>query len=57
MDVILRPWQEEDIETLVEIANNANIAKYMADVFPYPYTFENGKSFMLSRLMIYLLEV
>lgn len=46
MKVVLRTWHIDDLETLVSIANNANIAKYMADVFPYPYTHEKGKSFI-----------
>ena len=36
MQITLRPWHLDDLETLVSIANNANIAKYMADVFPHP---------------------
>jgi len=46
MQITLRPWHIDDLETLVSIANNANIAKYMADVFPHPYTHEKGKSFI-----------
>ncbi len=42
----LRPWHIDDLETLVIIANNVNIAKYMADVFPHPYTIENGNAFI-----------
>jgi ribosomal-protein-alanine N-acetyltransferase len=46
LEIKLRPWHIDDLETLVSIANNQNIAKYMADVFPYPYTQEKGKSFI-----------
>jgi len=46
MEVQLRPWRIDDLETLVSIANNQNIAKYMADVFPHPYTLEKGKNFI-----------
>lgn len=46
MKVTLRSWHIDDLETLVSIANNANIAKYMADVFPHPYTHEKGKNFI-----------
>ena len=46
MEILLRPWHIDDLEALVNIANNPNIAKYMADVFPYPYTHEKGKSFI-----------
>ncbi len=46
MQISLRPWHIDDLDTLVSIANNPNIAKYMADVFPHPYTIENGKAFI-----------
>ena len=46
MQIKLRSWHIDDLETLVSIANNPNIAKYMADAFPYPYTHEKGKSFI-----------
>lgn len=42
----LRPWQEDDLESLVEQANNPNIAKFMTDAFPHPYTADNGKAFL-----------
>jgi ribosomal-protein-alanine N-acetyltransferase len=46
MEMTLRRWHMDDLETLVSIANNQNIAQYMADVFPHPYTHEKGKSFI-----------
>lgn len=46
MQIILRPWHIDDLDTLVSIANNPNIAQYTADVFPHPYTHEKGKSFI-----------
>ncbi|MCZ8285798.1 MAG: GNAT family protein [Bacteroidia bacterium] len=46
MHISLRPWSKEDLPELVRQANNANIARYMSDVFPHPYTLENGKAFM-----------
>lgn len=46
MQITLRPWHLDDLDHLVAIANNKNIAKYMADVFPHPYTIENGKTFI-----------
>jgi ribosomal-protein-alanine N-acetyltransferase len=46
MEIKLRPWHINDLNTLVKIANNPNIAKYMADVFPYPYTEEKGITFI-----------
>jgi len=46
MEFKLRPWHENDLESLVKYANNINIAKFMTDGFPFPYTTENGKSFI-----------
>lgn len=43
---ILRPWQTDDLESLVENANNPNIARFMTDAFPHPYTAESGRSFL-----------
>jgi ribosomal-protein-alanine N-acetyltransferase len=46
MDFILRPWQAEDLDSLVRFANNYEIAKFMNDHFPHPYTPEAGKAFI-----------
>jgi [ribosomal protein S5]-alanine N-acetyltransferase len=46
MEFTIRPWREQDLESLVENANNPTIAKFMTDGFPYPYTHENGKAFI-----------
>ena len=46
MDFTLRPWEINDLDSLVEQANNIKIAKFMTDGFPYPYTPENGKAFI-----------
>jgi len=42
----LRPWTIHDLQSLVKHANNFNIAKFMTDKFPHPYTEEAGKSFI-----------
>lgn len=42
----LRPWTMEDLESLVRFANNFNIVKNLMDVFPHPYSIENGKAFI-----------
>lgn len=46
MPVSLRPWSSEDLPELVKLANNVNIARFMADVFPHPYGKDNGKAFI-----------
>lgn len=48
MDYTLRPWRPADLDDLVTFANNANIAKFLTDKFPYPYTHEAGKNFIAS---------
>lgn len=46
MRVQLRPFTGNDAERLAELANNYNIAKYLTNAFPHPYTLENAKSFI-----------
>jgi RimJ/RimL family protein N-acetyltransferase len=46
MEIKLRPWNIEDAESLVENANNFEIARFMSDTFPYPYTIEHANNFI-----------
>ena len=46
MNFTLRPWRPTDIDSLVKYANNINIAKFMTDKFPHPYTEEAGIAFI-----------
>lgn len=46
MNFILRPWERRDLGSLVKYANNLNIAKFMTNQFPHPYTIEDGKAFI-----------
>ena len=43
MDFILRPWTINDLDGLVQNANNWKIAKFLTDKFPFPYTLEDAK--------------
>lgn len=36
--VLLRPWTADDVPALVRHANNVQIAKFLTDRFPSPYT-------------------
>ena len=46
MDIKLRKWNEADLDSLVKYANNSNIAKWLTNGFPHPYTYENGKAYL-----------
>jgi len=46
MDIKLRAWNELDLNSLVKYANNHNIAKWLTNQFPHPYTYEDGKAFL-----------
>jgi [ribosomal protein S5]-alanine N-acetyltransferase len=46
MNFSLRPWDLNDLESLVQFANNIKIAKNMTDLFPHPYTVEKGREFI-----------
>lgn len=46
MNFTLRPWNINDLDSLVKNGNNPNIAKNMTNQFPHPYTVEKGKMFI-----------
>jgi RimJ/RimL family protein N-acetyltransferase len=46
MEYRLRPWNINDLDSLVKYANNWEIAKNLTDKFPYPYTREAGEKFI-----------
>jgi len=46
MDFKLRPWDMNDLQSLVKHANNPKIAGNLTNKFPYPYTEENGRDFI-----------
>ncbi|HPG10175.1 MAG TPA: GNAT family protein [Chitinophagaceae bacterium] len=46
MEFILRKWEVDDLDSLVEYANNYKIAKNLMNVFPHPYTAEDGIRFI-----------
>ena len=50
MDYRLRCWKMSDLKSLVEHANNYNISKRLTSLFPYPYSEDDGKSFIESAL-------
>jgi RimJ/RimL family protein N-acetyltransferase len=42
----VREWQKTDALSLVEHANNLNVAKNLRDRFPHPYTSKDAKDFV-----------
>ncbi|MFV0419758.1 MAG: GNAT family N-acetyltransferase [Dysgonomonas sp.] len=46
MDFTLREWCASDLASLVKYANNYNIAKFLTDQFPHPYTHEDGEKYL-----------
>ena len=46
MEFKLRKWENSDLESLIEHANNLNIAKWLTNQFPFPYTSEDGKNYL-----------
>ena len=46
MEFTLRPWNINDLDSLVFHANDFDIAKNLTDKFPFPYTKEHGTAFI-----------
>ena len=46
MSHTLRLFAETDIDSLMRYANNRNIARYLTNQFPHPYTRESGEGFI-----------
>lgn len=42
-DIQLRYWQYGDEAELQRIADNPQVAKYLKDIFPSPYTFKDAE--------------
>ncbi len=62
MEFKLRPWNYDDIESLVKYADNTKIAGNLTILFPSPYSYENGAGFIqmakkMNPLRIFAIEV
>ena len=42
----VRHWHKTDAVSLTEHANNLNVAKYLRDRFPHPYTLKDARAFL-----------
>jgi len=43
---ILRPWKAGDVDSLAKSANNTNVAFFLRDVFPSPYSVKDAEYFI-----------
>lgn len=43
----LRPWRLDDLESLVASANDESVSRGLRDHFPYPYTGEDGRAWLM----------
>lgn len=50
LNVTLRPFQENDLDTLLKMANNPLIAANLRDSFPHPYTEADAKNFLAQAI-------
>jgi ribosomal-protein-alanine N-acetyltransferase len=46
MEFHLRPWETNDVESMVKYASNPHIFQFMSDGFPNPFTVEKAKTFI-----------
>jgi RimJ/RimL family protein N-acetyltransferase len=44
----LRKWDDTDLDSLVKHANNLNVAKFLTNQFPHPYTQADGRKYFAS---------
>lgn len=47
LNLELRPFTTADIDSIAKYANNLNIEKWLRDGFPYPYTLDDAKNFIM----------
>jgi len=49
-NISLRPWTLDDLPNLVRYADNYEIARFLTDKFPHPYTEEAGREFITRNM-------
>jgi len=62
MNFELRSWKNTDLNSLLKYANNYNIAKFMTNQFPHPYTTDKGRIFIdyasaANPLLIFAIDI
>ncbi len=48
---VLRPWRPDDLDSLVEHANDERVSRGLRDRFPFPYTHTDGEAFLAGRVL------
>ena len=48
---ILRPWRANDLDSLLQHANDPEVSRGLRDRFPYPYTRDDGQAFLAGRVL------
>lgn len=46
MNIQLRKWTMEDVNSMAAAANNEEVSKYLRDVFTFPYTPKDAEAFI-----------
>ena len=46
MEFSLRPWRMEDAPSIARLADDSEIARWLRDVFPNPYTLRDAQGFL-----------
>ena len=44
--VLLRPWRDDDVSELIRLADNRRVSAQLRDVFPHPYTENDGRTWV-----------
>jgi len=45
-DYMIRDWRKDDAASIARYANNRNVAMWLRDRFPYPYTIYDAEGFL-----------
>lgn len=48
---ILRPWRADDLDALLEHADDAEVVRGLSDRFPHPYTRADGEAFLSGQVV------
>ena len=43
---VVRPWRQDDLDSLLRHANDPRVAAFMRDRFPHPYSADDGRAWL-----------